>query len=65
MNKRQRIERSRKAGLARAKKLTRERRIEIAIMGANQKHLNWRNGPGNAHQRRVAKRRAELNGERK
>jgi len=58
MNKRQRIERSRKAGLARAKKLTRKRRIEIAAMGAKQKHQNWRDNGGNSHQRRTAKRAA-------
>lgn len=58
MNKQQRQERARKAGLARSQKLTRKQRIAIAAMGGKQRQENWRNGAGNAHQRRIAKRAA-------
>lgn len=58
LNKRQRIERARKAAYARARKLTRKRRIEIAIMGGKQRQENWRNGAGNSHDRRKARRAA-------
>lgn len=59
MNKRQRIERARKGAIARSKKMTRKRRIEIAVMGGKQRQENWRNGAGNSHQRAVAKKAAE------